>query len=235
MVMSMALAAMILSATAPAGATQPRSEVREDRFDRSTPAQAPSRSPINGHVSSVRINPPPVQDVPRPVVSRDSSPQEWFTALDVYVGFFRPKDKDKYVINTPFNDEVEKVSAFCKTVSGVARNYRALAKNLKAMPISNNVPDPQKVREYRDLLANWYNDSAIVYEDMVRPRPPAKTKEELQGMINSIKDRSESLKSNLELLQKMDSDIRLTCHVDPPKYDDVLRTYAGEAGYQGHH
>lgn len=234
LVMSVALAAAILSTNAPAGATQPGSEVREDRFDRSTPAQAPTRAPINGHVSSVRINPPPVRNIPHPEVTPDSTPQEWFTALDVYVGFFRPTDKDKYVINTPFNDEVEKVTAFCKTVTGVARNYRALAKSLKSMPISNNLPDPQKVREYRDLLANWYNDSAIVYEDMVRPRPPAKTKEELQGMIQSIKDRSESLKSNLELLQKMDSDIRLTCHVDPPRYDDVLRKYTGEAGYAGH-
>lgn len=232
--MSMALAAMILSAIAPAGATQPRSEVREDRFDRSTPPPAPTRAPLTGNVYSVRTNPQPVLNVPHPEVTKQSTPQEWFNALDTYVGFYRPSDKDKYVINTPFNDEVEKVTAFCKTVAGVAHKYRALAKNLKAMPISTNLPDQQKVKEYRDLLANWYDDSAVVYEDMIRPRPAAKTREELQGMINSIRDRSESLKSNLELLQKMDSDIRLSCHVDPPKYDDMIRKYAGEAGYAGH-
>ena len=236
--MSMATAAMILSAIAPAGATQPGAPV-EDRFDRSTvpSQQAPMRAPLTGHAhtSSVRINPPaPFVNVPHPEVAKDSSPQQWFSALDLYVAYFRPSDTDRFTINTPFNDEVEKVTAFCKTVSKVARNYRALAQKLKSLPIPTTLPDANEVREYRDLLVNWYNDSATVYEDMVRPRPPARTKEELNGMIQGIKDRSESLKANLELLQKMDSNIRLKCHVDPPDYDDAIKTYAGKQGYAGH-
>ena len=233
---SMALVAVILSAIAPAGATQPGSEPHEDRFDRSTPpaSQAPTRGPIKGNVYAVHTNPPPVQNIPHPEVYTDSSPQQWFDALDTYVDFFRPTKGDEVVINSPFNDEVEKVNKFCTTVSKIARNYRALAKSLKSLPISTTLPDTQKVGEYRDLLVNWYNDSALVYEDMVKPRPAARTKEELQGMIKSITDRSEALKRTLEYLRQMDTDIRLSCHVDPARHDDSIRKYAGEAGYQGH-
>lgn len=235
--MSMALAAMTLSAIAPAGATQPGAPV-EDRFDTSTgPApQAPTRGPIHGHVSSVRINNPAPADsvrVPNVRVSKDSTPREWFTAMDAYVGAYRPTKKQRYNMREDFGQEVEKVTLFCKTVSEVAHRYRLLAQKLKSLPIPDTLPDPAEVKEYRDLLANWYNSSAAVYEDMIRPRPPARTKEELQRMIQELKDRSEGLKENLALLQEMDSNIRLKCHVDPPKYDDAIGDYTGPAGYAG--
>src|SRR4029078_1278919 len=116
------------------------------------------------------------------------------------------------------------VTQFCNTVAKISRNYRILAQKLKALPIPTSVPES---REYRDLMVEWYKDSALVYEDMVRPRPAARTKEELNGMITDIKDRSENLKAQFETLLKMDTDIRRRYSVQPPKSDDALRQYAG--------
>ncbi len=224
--MSMALAAMIVSAIAPCGATQPNAP-REDVFGRNTgPAPAPTRAPISGHVSSVRINPPATDsNAPHPQVTANSTPEQWFDAFDQYFAYYKPTEEDRFVMNQPFNQEVEKVTAFCKTVTKVAKNYRALAQKLKAMPIPKAMPEAQK---YRNLRVNWYNDAALLYEDMVRPRPPARTKEELNRMIQEIKDTSEGLKANHdEVLQKMDSEIRMHYHVNPPKYDDPIFKYAG--------
>lgn len=220
--MSMTIAVMTLSAMAPAGAAAPDAP-REDVFGRST-GQAP-QAPIRGHVASVRINPPQstVKD-PHPQVSKDSPPQEWFDAFDAYGAAYRPSFEDAYVIQDDFNQEAEKVQKFCTTVAKVARNYRSLALKLKSLPIPASMPD---VRTYRDRSVDWYNDSAEVYEDMVRPRPPAKTREELTAMIQSIKDRSESLKANRELLYQLDTEIRRHHHVNPPKIDDAIYSYAG--------
>lgn len=220
----MTLVVMMLSALSPAGAASPDSP-REDVFGRTT-GSAPKATPqVRGGVSTVRINPSaPAPKAPHPRVSASSSPEQWFDAFDTFVAVYKPTEADQYIMNKPFNQEVERVTQFCNTVSKIARNYRILAHSLKTLPIPVSMPES---KEYRDLVVDWYNDSALVYEDMVRPRPAARTKEELNAMIQEITDRSENLKAQFETLLKMDTDIRRHYNVSPPKSDDALRQYAG--------
>ncbi|MBX9686339.1 MAG: hypothetical protein K2X27_06525 [Candidatus Obscuribacterales bacterium] len=224
----MTIAVMILSAMPPAGAASPDAP-REDVFGRNTgPApSAGNRAPISGHLSSVNITTAPApSNVPNPPVSSQSTPSQWFTAFDTYVGFFTPSGEDKMLMNQPFNQELERVTAFCKTSAKVARNYRLLARKLRSLPMPAEIKDP-KLTSLRRLTADWYDDSALLLEDMVKPRPPARTKEELASMIKDLQERSESLKKNSEYLQEMDGEIRRKFNVPPPQYDDALRQYAG--------
>lgn len=226
--MSMAIAAMTLSSIHPAGAASPDAP-REDVFGRTTGTPPAQRTPIRGHVSSTAIHKQPmsVAREPRPKVSEKSNPQEWFDAFDAYWDFYKPTKKDEFTVNSPFNQEAEKVTIFCQTVSRISRNYRILAQKIKTLP--SPVEMGEELKEYKSLMANWYEDSALVYEDMVKPRPPARTKEELNSWIKDISDRSESLKQNLGVLHQMDHDMRRKFHVNPPKSDDALY------GYTGHH
>lgn len=123
-----------------------------------------------------------------------------------------------------FNQEVERVTQYCNLVAKIARNYRILAQKLKSLPVPTAAPE---TREYRDHMVDWYRDSALVYEDMVRPRPPARTKEELDSMIKDVTNRSENLKAQFETLAKTDTEIRRRYSVQPPKQDDALRQYTG--------
>lgn len=221
----MTFAVVILQAMAPAGATSPDAP-REDYFGRSTPAPSTSRAPMRGQAATtVRINPPALTGpAPHPQVSESSQPQEWFDAFDTYVSFYNPTKEDEIDMKASFNQEVERVTKFCRTVAKVARNYRILAQKLKSLPIATSVPE---ARSYRDRMVQWYNDSALIYEDMIRPRPAARTKEELNSMIQDITERSEAQKTIFETLISLDGEIRLHHHVTPPKNDDALRRYAG--------
>lgn len=225
--MSMTIAVMTLSATAPASAASPDAP-REDVFGRTTGTTPGTPSnPANGRIphTTVHINPSaPAPASPHVTVSQGSPPQQWFDAFDTYIATYKPSEADQERMSAPFNQEVERVTRFCNTVAKIARNYRILAQKLKSLPVPTSVPE---TREYRDLTVEWYNDSALVYEDMIRPRPAARTKEQLNSMIQEIKDRSDNLKQQYETLAKMDSDIRLKHAVQPPKQDDPLFKYAG--------
>ncbi len=217
---SLALAAIIFSAISPASAASPPEAPREDFFGRNTPS-----APMRGQASTIHVNiPPPAPNSPHPRVSNTSSPEEWMNAFDEYVDFYMPKRSDSIIINKPFNQESERVMQFCNTIAKVGRNYKILAQKLRSLPAAAEMPESKALR---DMTVDWYLDSALVCEDMVRPRPPARTKEELNSMIQDLKDRSENLKLNSEKLAETDTEIRRHYHLQPPKRDDALYTYAG--------
>ena len=222
----MTIAILTQLSMAPAGAASPDAP-KEDVFGRTTVLPPGARTTIRGHASASTIqirpsSPPPTE--PHPLVSTASSPQQWFDAFDEYVAVYKPTPIDELKMNEPFNQQVERVTSFCNTVAKIARNYRLLSKKLEALPVPVQVPDAS---EYRDQIVSWYRDSALVYEDMIRPRPPARTKEELNRMIEDLNERSAGLKKMSQTLAQMDSDLRLRYHVQPPQYDDALRKYAG--------
>lgn len=215
---------MMVSSAASVNAASPDGDV----FSTSThrPAAPTRNAPIRGG-ASVSVAPRPVVQQkwigPRPTVSPGSNPTEWFEAVDTYVSFFRPSFEDSFIVDRPFEQEVERVEEFCRTVVKISRNYRILAKRLAAMPLINSLPES---RNYRIALVTWYNDQAALFEDMVRPRPPARTREELDGLLDDLKGRSELLKSQAERLQEGESKIRKKYGVHPPRYDDALHDYA---------
>lgn len=202
------IAMLILSANSVVCAAAPAKH-KGDYFGRSTNSAPPSAKSI-------------FTNEPHPAVSTASTPIQWFAAFDDYMGFYRPSEVDKYIMSQNFNQEVERVMDFCKTTKKVEIIYRTLSQRLHSMPIPLSLPE---AREYRDLCSNWYLDSAQLYEDMIRPRPAARTKEELDSMLQEITDRSESLKLSRSRLLVMDSNLRRKYSINPPKYDDALFQY----------
>ena len=66
-------------------------------------------------------------------------------------------------------------------------------------------------------MADWYQDASGVYADLIRPRPPAHTIEDLQEQLEVVKKRSESLADNIASLKAMDRHFtsaiqRTPCH-----------------------
>jgi hypothetical protein len=147
---------------------------------------------------------------------------KWFEAIDDVVGTHKPSDADRVILARPFNQEAERVQQWIEIASKVAKNYRAVAKALRSMPVPEKF---EGFKEYRDLRADWFSDAAAVYEDLVRPRRASRTMEELDESINQIKERAQSVqKTNLQLAM-MDRNLRSTHHVHPSKYDDPLQRY----------
>ena len=73
-------------------------------------------------------------------------------------------------------------------------------------------------------LADFYQDMATIYEDLIRPRK-TRTQEELKFQLDEIKERADQLKVNSNNLLTMDMDLRRTFRVHQPKRTDALRRY----------
>jgi uncharacterized protein YukE len=151
-----------------------------------------------------------------------SATVKWFEKFDETIFSHKATEGDRVILSRPFNQESERVQQWTETASNVAKRYRQLAQTLKAMNIPGNMPG---VKEYRDLTSDWYSDAATIYEDLIRPRPAAKTIEELDSAINDIKDRSHSLAQTNNNLKSMDMSLRRTYRVHLPRCDDALQQY----------
>lgn len=152
----------------------------------------------------------------------DKTPQlDWFEIFDEYVWTLLPTEKDRAILARPLNQELERVQDYCKTVSKIARNYRVLAKSVRSLPVPAASPG---LKEYQSLRADFYDDMATVYEDLVRPRR-TRTQEEMHAQLDEIKQRSDQLDVNSKNLLAMDLDLRKTFRVHQPKRTDALRQY----------
>ncbi len=151
-----------------------------------------------------------------------SATVKWFEKFDETVFSHKATEADRVILSRPFNQEAERVQQWTETASNVAKRYRVLAQSLKSMTVPGNMPG---VKEYRDLTADWYSDAADIYEELIKPRPAAKTMEELDAAINDIKDRSHSLAQTNNNLKSMDMSLRRTYKVHLPRCDDALQQY----------
>ncbi len=146
----------------------------------------------------------------------------WFETVDSLVEKYTPSEADKVILSRPFNQEAERVEQWIKTAKKIINNYHTLAKQLQLVPIPNN---NSELKQYISLTSDWYNDSAQVFEDLIKPRTPAKTIEELQEALNEIKTRSDDLSKTKTSLMAMDMSIRKTYNVHYAKQDDALQQY----------
>jgi hypothetical protein len=152
-----------------------------------------------------------------------SSPQlTWFENFDTTVFSLLPNDEAKVILKRSFNQEAERVVKWTETATKVAHNYRLLAKTLKNAPIPGNSP---ALKEYQSLSADWYNDKASVYEDLVRPRAAARTMEELEAQLKEINDRAESIFQQGKELHAMDMHLRGVYNVHQARETDALWHY----------
>lgn len=154
---------------------------------------------------------------------RFATPTQWFEAIDKAVVKLRPTAADDVILNRPFNQDPERVEKWCDTAGKVSRNYRQLARTVRTLPLPSGMGGD--VKEYRTLISDWYDDAALVFEDMIRPRPPANTMEELESQLNDIKQRGQSLARSNSDLGKLDKSLRKTYKVHRAHYDDALTQY----------
>jgi len=146
----------------------------------------------------------------------------WFESLDRTRYTLNASDSDRTLLARPFEKQAERVDEWTQTAHKVVKNYRLLSLSIRQMDIPDNAPG---LKDYRDLASGWYADVALLYEDMTRPRKPAKTIEELDGQVHEIEVRSSQLAAQKKNLSQMDVALRTTYSVHMPKETDALFQY----------
>jgi len=146
----------------------------------------------------------------------------WFEKFDEISYMGRPSDSERIVLTMPFNQEQERVQRWTQVAATVAKRYRQTAKILRTATAPAGRAD---LDEYRSLRIDWFNDAASVYEDMIRPRQPAQTIEDLNEQLREVKEKAENLgKTNVNILA-MDRNLRRHYRVHAPKQSDQLTKY----------
>lgn len=147
---------------------------------------------------------------------------KWFEKFDDQIYTHKATEADRVILSRPFNQEAERVTEWADVAGKVAKRYRDLCGLLRQMPVPASLAG---LKDYRDLTADWYADAAGVYEDLIKPRPPAKTMEELDAALDDIKARSQTLAQTSSNLKSMDMSLRRTYRVHLPRYEDALQQY----------
>jgi hypothetical protein len=211
------LAAALVTCTALAGDAQPKNEFFGGNSNGTPPKgytnyQGPPPKAVNGVVSKGAG-----------AMDSDASPElTWFEKFDEVSYLGRPNDSERIILNMPFNQEQERVQRWTQVAATVAKRYRQTAKNLRAVQAPAGRAD---LDEYRTLRMEWFNDAAAVYEEMIKPRQPAQTIEELNDQLRQVKEQANSLgKMNISLLNS-DHNLRRKYRVHNPKQIDKLTKY----------
>lgn len=156
------------------------------------------------------------------VVPNHAPAATWFEKFDQLRDQYHPSDGDKVILTRPLMQQAERVQQWTNTASKVSKNYTLLAKAIRNIPVPAGLPD---IKEYRDLTADWYQDAAGVYQDLIRPRRPAKTIEDLEDELIAVKKHSESLANNIANLKAMDRSLRQQYHIDLAPQDDAIQQF----------
>lgn len=153
----------------------------------------------------------------------DQSPAlRFFEAMDQEIVVLSPTKTERIKLSQRFNQEAERVQEWIRIAGKIKNQYKLLSKNLKAMTVPPGAAD---IKEYRDLTAEWYSDAADVYGDLIKPRPPARTMDELEEGLKQIENRARGLQSNRKTLVAMDRDLRREYRVHANQFHDPLRQY----------
>jgi len=195
-----------------------------DVFIRNTGAAAPT------------VRPPSASALTTPSQKYDfhygSSPiQKWFAQLDEQVYLHRATPDEKLILGRNFGSppQLERVIEWTNTAARLAKKFRSLAKTLRSMsPPGSSGSDsgaPSAVSAYKQALADYYDDSASVLEEYIKPRPAARTQEELEDQLKRVGERSETVKITSTHLTEMDSSLRSQFRVPTADFDNKLMTY----------
>ena len=154
----------------------------------------------------------------------------WMENLDAIVFSGYPTSNERIILGKSFNQEAERVQQWQITAQAVALKYRAAAKALRNLPVPANWTE---FDQYREARADWYDDAALVYEDMIRPRKPARTIEELNAQLDDIQNRAKVLADSKQANRAMDRELRRKHHIHAAKETDALTNYVtGKSGKQ---
>ena len=142
---------------------------------------------------------------------------KWFEAYDQAIADQQITAQEKYILSRPINQEFERVKEFTQVAGNIAVRYRNLVETLKSTPLQANWPGVQALR---DGTIDFYSDEAGVYEDLIKPHPPAKTKEELDQELNDLQSRTQAIKNSSANLLSMDRQLRQQFGVHEPQAID---------------
>lgn len=146
----------------------------------------------------------------------------WFEHLDEMVTVNSKTSAEVAILKRGFNQEVERVQEWSRTASRISGRYKYLALMLRNMQVPANSPG---LKEYANLTADWFADSAAVYDELLKPRRAARTMEELTEGLQSVEDRAKGLNASHKQLLAMDMDLRLKYHVHMRQQTDALQRY----------
>jgi hypothetical protein len=200
-----------LAFACPANAAKPAIDI----FSAGSPSKAATSSPSPSFAAASQGSFPGNSN-------SDSQAVKWFEKFDEVVFAHKATEADRGILTRGFNQEAERVQEWTDTAEKLIKRYRELTKILRAMPVPGMLPG---VKEYRDLTADWYSDAADVYAELIKPRPPAKTIEELQSGLDAIKTRAHTLYENNTNLRAMDMSLRKTYRVHLARTTDALQQY----------
>ena len=215
--MAVPLAAALITCTTLAGDAQPKNEFFGSNSSGTTPKgysnyQGPPPKAINGVVNKGAG-----------AMDSDASPElTWFEKFDEVSFLGRPTDSERVILNMPFNQEQERVQRWTQVAARVAKRYRQTAKALKTVQAPAGRAD---LDDYRTLRMEWFNDAAGVYEEMIKPRQPAQTIEELNDQLGQVREQAKSLGQTNTALLNQDRQLRRHYRVHSPKQIDPLTKY----------
>jgi hypothetical protein len=147
----------------------------------------------------------------------------WFEKFDSIREKYHPSERDKVILTRPLTQDAGRVQQWVNTASKVSKDYLTVGKSIRSLTVPPGMSD---VKEYRDLVADWFQDSANIYIDLIRPRPPAKTIEDLQEELDAVKKRAEGLANTIANLKNMDREIREAHKVPISVEDDAVQKFA---------
>lgn len=199
-------------------------------------ASKPSTDEFHSNAASnVRLNPAPaplpipqrVEDNPvaqagAKSLGQDHPVKRWFDNLDGVIGVNLKTPKQAITLRQGFNGNVERVEKWSNTASEVSQRYKLLAAKLRGTPVPPGCPD---LKDYLEMNANWFDDTAEIYDELLKPRQPAKTQEELDEQLQEIRTKAQGLKRTKEQLRSFDTEIRKQYKVPEARYEDFLRQY----------
>lgn len=146
----------------------------------------------------------------------------WFEDMDKNIGRNSKTSQEVAILKRPFNQTVERVAEWSSVAGKVASKYHYVAILLRNMQYP---PGKTDLKEYANLTADWFADSAAIYDDLLKPRRAAKTQEELDEGLNSILERAKALKEMNKTLLAMDMDLRKKYRVHTRTDQDPLQQY----------
>ncbi len=205
------LIAGLMSAGPALAAKPPGAQAARPTMDYFSAGASPSKIPLSATTGSFPDN-----------SNGNSVAVKWFEQLDDAIFTHRPTAAERVTLSRPFNQDSERVEEWSRTAARVAKRYRELAKILRAMTVPGTIAG---VKEFRDSTANWYDDAAGIYEELIKPRPPARTMEELDAALDEIKERAQSLADNNKDIKALELSLRKTYRVHLARYDDALQQY----------
>ncbi len=147
---------------------------------------------------------------------------EWFSRFDGIMAAHLVSDADRVVISRPINQQAERLDELSQTAAKIAKNYRGLSGALRTLTVPHILAG---VSQYRSLTSQWYDDAAEIYEEMIRPKRPAQSMDELEEALNKIRDRSAGLARTRGNLKAMDLSLRKAYGVNLARHEDVLQQY----------